>query len=406
MPAPFPSSKNYAYTYGSEAFEDLTENEARSEVPSVAVAELKGHDEGPIHIVRFTADGKYCVTGGNDRTVRLWNPTRIDPAHTSHFRETSSTFTSARQNDKQQQQPSNQSKKLPPALPIQKYAEGHVHPIHALTLNSSSTVLLSASDKTLLATDLVTAQTKQKWWGHYGRIEHVACLGGNNEGSVASAGEDIYASASYDATVRLWDARSRSKEPLMILEDAKDAVTCVSSGNSALGDAQIITSSVDGKIRTYDLRKAQLQTEDLVHPITSFTFSNDASCIAASCLDGIIRLWDCTINNHSRKRVFQKMHSFHKSGNYKLECAFTSQDKYLVSGSECGAVVVYPVSDGNDAKNVNMMTTTTLARHNGPVCSVATCPKKNRPWLLVSASYDGSAVVWASKNEADHCLEV
>jgi len=66
---------------------------------------------------------------------------------------------------------------------------------------------------------------------------------------VASAGEDIYASASYDATVRLWDARSRSKEPLMILEDAKDAVTCVSSGNSALGDAQIITSSVDGKVR-------------------------------------------------------------------------------------------------------------------------------------------------------------
>lgn len=56
MPAPFPSSKNYAYTYGSEADADLTENEARSEVPSVAVAELKGHEEGPIHIVRFTGE--------------------------------------------------------------------------------------------------------------------------------------------------------------------------------------------------------------------------------------------------------------------------------------------------------------------------------------------------------------
>ncbi len=196
-------------------------------------------------ILTSAADGKYCITGGNDRTVRLWNPTRIDPAYNIHLQELSSTIFPAKRN---KQQPTNQSKKLPPALPIQRYAEGHIHPIHALTVNSSSSVLLSSSDKTLLATDLVTAQTKQKWWGHYGRIEYVACLGGTNEGSAASAGEEIYASASYDATVRLWDARSRSKEPLMILEDAKDAVTCVSSGYTSLGEAQIITSSVDGKV--------------------------------------------------------------------------------------------------------------------------------------------------------------
>ncbi len=56
MPAPFPSSKNYTYTYGSEGEEDPTENEAHSEVPSVPVAELKGHGDGPIHIVRFTGE--------------------------------------------------------------------------------------------------------------------------------------------------------------------------------------------------------------------------------------------------------------------------------------------------------------------------------------------------------------
>lgn len=55
----------------------------------------------------------------------------------------------------------------------------------------------------------------------------------------------MYASASYDATVRLWDSRSRSKDPLMILEDAKDAVTCV---GSIAGEAQIVTGSVDGKV--------------------------------------------------------------------------------------------------------------------------------------------------------------
>ena len=96
---------------------------------------------------------------------------------------------------------------------------------------------------------------KQKWWGHVARIEYVTCLGGggdtvnNSSNSGSSFGEEIYASASYDSTVRLWDARSRSKEPLMILDDAKDAVTCVASGGGGRGgEAKIMTSSVDGKV--------------------------------------------------------------------------------------------------------------------------------------------------------------
>lgn len=75
------------------------------------VAELRGHEDGPIHIIRFTADGKYCITGANDRTVRLWNPTRIDPAcnytnahqaSSLHHRSTSS-FVASAANDPSQQ---------------------------------------------------------------------------------------------------------------------------------------------------------------------------------------------------------------------------------------------------------------------------------------------------------------
>ena len=32
-------------------------------------------------------------------------------------------------------------------------------------------------------------------------------------------------SGSYDASVRIWDCRSRSLEPVQILEDAKDSIT-------------------------------------------------------------------------------------------------------------------------------------------------------------------------------------
>jgi mitogen-activated protein kinase organizer 1 len=331
---------------------------------------------------------------------------------------------------------------LPSALPIQTYTDGHVHPIYAITTDRESTILLSASDRTLLVSDLVTAQCKRRYWGHTARIEYVACLGGGNSSNNTAVdsgggvvGEEIYASASYDSTVRLWDNRSRSNDPLMILDDAQDAVTCVVQGSD---EAQIVTSSVDGRIRTYDLRMARLITEEIIRsdgchpseegrcrvPITSFSISSctphssssngdSDSLLAASCLDGIIRIWNRgkSSSSSSLKRRVYKLHSFHTSEKYKIGCTFTSDNKYIISGSECGGVAVYSVPDSSIDKSVvrgrkdYSGTATTLNRHVGPTCSVAACPMISRPSLVLSASYDGTAIVWTSRKEYDSCLD-
>ena len=99
------------------------------------------------------------------------------------------------------------------------------------------------------------------------------------------------------------------------------------------------------------------------------------------------------------------MHSSHTAGNYKLECAFTSNDKYVLSGSECGALVAYAVNDSATTTGHQMEKGVKLERHTAPTCSVAACPNTSRPFLALSASYDGSAVVWASEKEAERCLE-
>ncbi len=70
--------------------------------------------------------------------------------------------------------------------------------------------------------------------------------GGGGAGG-GGAGEGIYASALYDSTIRLWDARSRSQEPLMILDEAKDTVACVAA-SPGRNEAQIVTPSVEGKV--------------------------------------------------------------------------------------------------------------------------------------------------------------
>jgi mitogen-activated protein kinase organizer 1 len=90
------------------------------------------------------------------------------------------------------------------------------------------------------------------------------------------------------------------------------------------------------KMGTYNLRTARLVMEDVSHPITSFSMSNDGVSVTALCLDGIARLWDRGVNDDRRRKgVFQKLHSSHVSNNYKVECAFTSNDEYMISGSEC-----------------------------------------------------------------------
>ncbi len=204
-------------------------------------------------------------------------------------------------------------------------------------------------------------------------------------------------------------------------------------------------------MRTYDLRKARLVTEDVSHPITSFSLSNDGMSLAASCLDGIVRLWDnaddgdydgkaaattdgsSSRKRRTRKRVYGKLHSHHECKNYRVECAFASNDASVITGSECGGVAVYPVADHHDdshrwkrtkddydgecgigttgrrakssAAAMARSSARTLRGHTGPTCSVAACPQMSRPWLILSSSYDGTALVWASREHRDCCID-
>lgn len=64
-------------------------------------------------------------------------------------------------------------------------------------------------------------------------------------------GEDgsVVISGSYDATVRLWDCKSQSTKPIQVLEEARDSVSSL----HVVGH-EIVTGSVDGRMRVYDLR--------------------------------------------------------------------------------------------------------------------------------------------------------
>lgn len=307
-------------------------------------------------------DGKYAITGGNDRTVRLWNPTRIDPGYVGG-------------KEKYDDGPP------PPALPIQTYSDGHSHPVAAVAVDPQSTTLVSTSDRTVVVSDIVSKRVKRRFHSHSDRVNAVAC----------SDNADLIVSSGYDSKVCLFDGRSWNATPIQTLEEAKDSVTAVSvwqqqQGSSAAGagaTAEIITASVDGVVRYYDLRMGQIRCDDVGDAITGLALTKDGHCAAISCLDGTIRLVE--------RKTGELLHQYsgaHKAGKYGLQVSFTADDCNVVSGSEDGSVVLYDVVEGN--------ATQTLKRHTRPVCAVAAHPKREQTSVVISGGYDGSAIVWAN----------
>ncbi len=63
---------------------------------------------------------------------------------------------------------------------------------------------------------------------------------------------------SFDATVRLWDCKSQSTKPIQVFEDSKDSVSSL----HVLGH-EIVTGSVDGKLRLYDLRMGMVYADTI-----------------------------------------------------------------------------------------------------------------------------------------------
>lgn len=309
--------------------------------------------------------------------MRLWNPSRIDPAFPNLDDITVRSPTAGKN------VPLNS---IPRALPIQVYTDGHTHPISAIGLDNQSTTLVSASETTLVVTDVVTKQVKRRLQGHAGRINAVAI----------SKGCETYLSASYDATVRIWDGRSRNYEPIQILKDAKDSVTDVhvvqKYSQNDLQQAIIRTASVDGVVRTYDLRMGQVKCDDCQSSISSMAPTHDGQCLAISCLDGTIRLME-----QDTGELLNTYVSDHVAGNYSLRCCITSDDANIVTGSEDGRAVLYDLVRGSPVQS--------LEGHSRPTCSVAANPKRENTSVLITGSFDGNAIVWAHDSSYVHMKE-
>ncbi|KAI8332177.1 WD40-repeat-containing domain protein [Choanephora cucurbitarum] len=266
---------------------------------------LKGH-KGPINDVCYNHSGQYCLSGGRDRSIRLWNPSTGLLLHTYN---------------------------------------GHGRDVLGIACSSDNAKIASGgADRTVLLWDVGTGEIMRRYTAHWERVNSVAF---NDDATVLISG-------SFDATIRLWDLRSSNFQPIQVMEDCKDSVMSVD-----VRGPEIVAGCADGKLRTYDIRMGDLK-EDYIGPaITSARLSKDKNCILVSSLDSTMRFMD-----KSNGRLLNEFKG-HTHQSYKLDSVLSNTDAYAITGSEDGQIYVYDVLEANIVATLKAHegVTTTLDYH-------------------------------------------
>ncbi|KAF2455670.1 WD40-repeat-containing domain protein [Lineolata rhizophorae] len=334
----------------------------QEDFPRDRLGVLTGHN-GSVHAVTYSAGlAQYLLTGSSDRTIRLFNPARAS---------TSSAL-------------------------IQTYS-AHGYDVLDLSVSADNARFASVGgDRAVLLWDVASGATLRRFRGHAARVN--ACAFGGE-------GDGVLVSGSYDGTVRLWDVRAQGGREMMCLGEARDSVSAV-----RVVGADIVAASVDGRVRTYDVRMGELTVDVIGHPVTSLTPTKRAESLLVSSLDSTLRLLDRASGKllQAYTTSSDSPHLFQNTS-YRVRSALGCDENVVLSGSENGVVAVWDVMDGSRPKYVLRHAEGGLERgaaadeagrksaKRSVVSAVAFCPAR-REW--VSAGGDGNVVVWGDAGGA------
>jgi mitogen-activated protein kinase organizer 1 len=323
-----------------------------SAFPTRPIAKLTGHN-GIVHAVAYSSGSQsYILTGSSDRTIRLFNPQK---APTSSVAPTVSNA-------------------YPPGL-VNKYS-AHGYEVLSIHVNKDNDKFVSTGgDKTVFVWDVQTAQTIRRFTGHSGRV---------NRGVFGGEGDSIIATGSFDGTVRIWDIKSNSYKPIMTLDDAKDSITDV-----AIHDAEILAASVDGRVRSYDLRTGMCQADVVGAPCTSLDVSKKGTEMLVSSLDSTVRLMDRT--NGELLKAYKDL---------RVRSTLGLNDSVILSGSDDGMVFAWDVMGEecmhrfkhSEMREVQGKRPVAQSASKKEVVSAVAFCKTRREW--VSGGGDGNVIVW------------
>lgn len=264
----------------------------------------------------------YILTGSSDRSIRLYNPSRASSTSSSNLIAGAAPK---------------------PAQLIQTYS-AHGYEVLAVSVAADNATFASCGgDRAVFLWDVATAKTLRRFAGNNGHTSRI------NDVCFAGAGDSVLISGSLDTTVRIWDVKSNSQKPIMILNEARDSISCVLSGSQAGkgGEYEIMAGSVDGRVRYYDLRMGQMDMDVVGTSVTSLQRTRDGAGVLVGGLDSCVRLLDRT--NGGLLRTYKA--EGWKNDEYRLRSCFGGSEKWVICGNEAtkgvdGEVLVWDTLSG------------------------------------------------------------
>jgi mitogen-activated protein kinase organizer 1 len=290
-------------------------------------AKFCGH-EGPITTLHFSRECKYLLSSSQDSTIRVWS------------------LQSVREVAKLQ---------------------GHLSSVNSFVANQNDSVLFSGGcDNAICWWDVERGSLVRKLRCHNGAVNSV-CF--NEDSSVAISG-------SLDSLVKIWDCRRGGGSPIQTLSESKDSITAVASSRY-----EILTASVDGWLRIYDVRQSCLTVDSLGSRIVAIELSRDQQRILVSTLDSKV----CLIVKPTGEEM--QTYTGHTCQKYAVRAHFAANDAAVVSGSEAGEVVMWELVEATVEHR--------LPFGDGPILDIAV----QRPFMAIAAGSANGEIGLFRKSE-------
>ncbi|KAH6784282.1 hypothetical protein C2S52_009241 [Perilla frutescens var. hirtella] len=296
---------------------------------------LKAHD-GLIWTMKFSPDGQYLASGGEDGVVCIWNVTMVD----APCKDDECCYGSPDMEGKpihRNEKSTHASIIIPDKMfhieeaPLRRL-KGHSTNILDLAWSTSNHLLSSSTDKTIR----LWQADSDKCLGVFHHSNYVTCVQFN------PVDESHFISGCIDGKVRIWGLPSKRVEEWANVQDIVTAVCYQPNGRG------FVVGSLSGNCRFYESLGDELilnadinlhgRKKSSGNKITGIQFlNNDSQRIMIISEDSKIRVLDGL-------EVVQKYKGLAKSGS-QMSASFTSSGRHIVSIGEDSRVYLWNYDD-------------------------------------------------------------